>query len=260
MLGMYPCHHSICTSALDDPVRTREAIPWDECSQYMHVQKKQTSGKDSVLDSSIDQYPHLHVYVDGLVTTAGKKAINIQDAKSPEKASNIQDQDAKSPDITVPVRRFLNEISQQKSISMWFLAFIAIESSWPLFSYSDPFVLLKEEVSRNVGGSVSERSTIDGLGIEEVSRNVGGGVSERSTIDGLGIGFSYSDPSMLLKEEVSRNGGGGVSERSTIDGLGIGVFSYSDPFVLLKEEVSRNGGGGVSERSIIDGLGIGVTT
>ncbi|CAK7323586.1 unnamed protein product [Dovyalis caffra] len=226
----------LCISALDDPLCTREAIPWDECrgnpnivlatpqhgghlaffegltatsfwwiravdeflgvlrsSRYMHVQKKQTSGQRSVLDSAIDQHPHLHVSVDGIVTPAGseekrdeiegtkklqmlseektnemlsnaehdqlfteatsdfmsktaqtsEEAINIQDAKSPEKASNIQDQDAKSPDITVPVRRFLNQISQQKSISMWLLAFLAIKTSWPLVRSAFNFIFRK---------------------------------------------------------------------------------------------------------------------
>lgn len=212
----------LCISALDDPVCTREAIPWDECranpnivlatpqhgghlaffegltassswwiravdeflgvlrsSPYIHVQKKQTSGQHSALDSSIDQYPHLHVAEDGIVTAASgeEKTDGIEDIKnlqmlSEEKttemlsnaeqekhvteaksdfmsetcqtseiAKNIQG--VESPDITSPLRRFLNQISQQNSISIWLLAFIAIRTSWPLVGSLTKFIFRK---------------------------------------------------------------------------------------------------------------------
>ncbi|KAJ6884714.1 hypothetical protein NC652_031654 [Populus alba x Populus x berolinensis] len=212
----------LCISALDDPVCTREAIPWDECranpnivlatpqhgghlaffegltassswwiravdeflgvlrsSPYIHVQKKQTSGQHSALDSSIDQYPHLHVAEDGTVTAAssegkrdgiediknlqmlseektteilsnGEQEKHVTEAKSDfmsetcqtsEIAKNIQG--VESPDITSPLRRFLNQISQQNSISTWLLAFIAIRTSWPLVGSITKFIFRK---------------------------------------------------------------------------------------------------------------------
>ncbi|KAJ6693594.1 hypothetical protein OIU85_004377 [Salix viminalis] len=212
----------LCISALDDPVCTREAIPWDECranpnivlatpqhgghlaffegltastswwiravdefldvlrsSPYIHVQKKQTSGQLSALDSSIDQYPRLHGAEDGIVTAASddEKRDGIEDIKklqmlgeekttemlsnaeqekhitgansdfvsetcqTPEIAKNIQG--VKSPDIDSPFRRFLNQMAQRNSIAMWLLAFIAIRTSWPLVGSITKFISRK---------------------------------------------------------------------------------------------------------------------
>ncbi|KAB5529960.1 hypothetical protein DKX38_020041 [Salix brachista] len=212
----------LCISALDDPVCTREAIPWDECranpnivlatpqhgghlaffegltastswwiravdefldvlrsSPYIHVQKKQTSGQLSALDSSIDQYPRLHGAEDGIVTAASgdekrdgiediKKLQMLGEEKTNEMLSNAEQekhftgaksdfvsetcqtseiakniQGVKSPDIDSPFRRFLNQMSQQNSIAMWLLAFIAIRTSWPLVGSITKFIFRK---------------------------------------------------------------------------------------------------------------------
>ncbi|XP_021895988.1 embryogenesis-associated protein EMB8 isoform X2 [Carica papaya] len=75
----------LCISALDDPVCTREAIPWDECrwvratneflgvlcsSSYMH---KQSSGLQSSLGSSIDQGPYVNITEDGMVAAVSSE-------------------------------------------------------------------------------------------------------------------------------------------------------------------------------------------
>ncbi|TYH31924.1 hypothetical protein ES288_A01G210700v1 [Gossypium darwinii] len=74
----------LCVSALDDPVCTSEAIPWDECrwvrvvneffgvlriSPHIEGRKKmQGSTMPKPLQSSIDQAPYLNVIEDGMVT------------------------------------------------------------------------------------------------------------------------------------------------------------------------------------------------
>ncbi|KAF3677255.1 putative embryogenesis-associated protein EMB8-like [Capsicum annuum] len=73
----------LCISALDDPVCTREAIPWDECrwvravdeflcalnsSSLIHSKKRQITTVHSPLESSIDQAPYVNLREDGLVT------------------------------------------------------------------------------------------------------------------------------------------------------------------------------------------------
>ncbi|KAG4215518.1 hypothetical protein ERO13_A01G183000v2 [Gossypium hirsutum] len=74
----------LCVSALDDPVCTSEAIPWDECrwvrvvneffgvlriSPHIEGRKKmQGSTMPKPLQSSIDQAPYLNVMEDGMVT------------------------------------------------------------------------------------------------------------------------------------------------------------------------------------------------
>ncbi|KAL0314211.1 UNVERIFIED_CONTAM: protein ABHD1 [Sesamum angustifolium] len=79
----------LCISALDDPVCTREAIPWDECrwvravneflaallaSPFMHTQKKAESlaPHSALTQSSIDQGPYLNV-ADGMVAAMGNE-------------------------------------------------------------------------------------------------------------------------------------------------------------------------------------------
>ena len=141
--------------------------------------QKQTSGQLSALDSSIDQYPHLHGAEDGIVTAASseEKRDGIEDieklqmlteekanemlsnaeqekhftgansdfvsetCQTPEIAKNIQG--VKSPDIDSPFRRFLSQMSQQNSIAMWLLAFIAIRTSWPLVGSVTEFIFRK---------------------------------------------------------------------------------------------------------------------
>ncbi|OMO56748.1 hypothetical protein COLO4_35563 [Corchorus olitorius] len=103
----------LCISALDDPVCTREAIPWDECranknivlatlqhgghlaffegirasrlwateefldhlhcSPYMHVQKTENSDQQLSLESTIDQGPFVNVAEDGMVAAVGNE-------------------------------------------------------------------------------------------------------------------------------------------------------------------------------------------
>lgn len=147
---------------------------------FIHIYlQKQTSGQHSALDSSIDQYPHLHVAEDGIVTVASceEKRDGIEDiknlqmlseGKTTEMLSNAEQekhvteaksdfmsetcrtsgiakniQGVESPDITSPLRRFLNQISQQNSISIWLLAFIAIRTSWPLVGSITKFIFRK---------------------------------------------------------------------------------------------------------------------
>ncbi|KDP42426.1 hypothetical protein JCGZ_00223 [Jatropha curcas] len=82
----------LCVSALDDPVCTREAIPWDECrwvrvvDEFFHVlhssplrnrkEKVEECSSTSVPQSSIDQGPFLNVMEGGMVTAMG----NITDS------------------------------------------------------------------------------------------------------------------------------------------------------------------------------------
>ncbi|XP_021300122.1 embryogenesis-associated protein EMB8 isoform X2 [Herrania umbratica] len=78
----------LCISALDDPVCTREAIPWDECrwvratneflsllhsSPHLHVRKTQNSDLQLSLGSSIDQGPYVNVAENGMVAAVGNE-------------------------------------------------------------------------------------------------------------------------------------------------------------------------------------------
>ncbi|GFY88558.1 alpha/beta-Hydrolases superfamily protein [Actinidia rufa] len=88
----------LCISALDDPVCTREAIPWDECrwvravheffsvlqtSSLIHRKKEaeiQVPHSISPQESSIDQAPHVNITEDGMVTAMGNEQTNVEDA------------------------------------------------------------------------------------------------------------------------------------------------------------------------------------
>ncbi|KAI8550822.1 hypothetical protein RHMOL_Rhmol06G0137300 [Rhododendron molle] len=80
----------LCVSALDDPLCTAEAIPWDECrwvraayeflsilhcSPFLHIQKKtQSTAPHSSLESSIDQGPYINL-TGGMVAAMGNELV-----------------------------------------------------------------------------------------------------------------------------------------------------------------------------------------
>lgn len=192
----------LCISALDDPVCTREAIPWDECrlnrnivlattkhgghlaffegitasslwwvraaneflgilhsSPYMHKQKK-ISNLHPVAEPSIDQGPYVNVAEDGMIAAVSNepKADDVaedssdlheqtaemaQDSKEqleesvpnhvpsiPEQASSTCNAACQS--ATSLIKRRLDQLSRYSRRSMWFLAYVAIATSWPL--------------------------------------------------------------------------------------------------------------------------------
>uniref|UniRef100_A0A2K1WRN0 Uncharacterized protein n=1 Tax=Populus trichocarpa TaxID=3694 RepID=A0A2K1WRN0_POPTR len=52
-------------------------------------------------------------------------------------------------------RKFLNHILQQKRISMWFLAFIAIRTNWPLLGSALNLIFRKQEVKKSHARSLT---------------------------------------------------------------------------------------------------------
>ncbi|KAF2319945.1 hypothetical protein GH714_020809 [Hevea brasiliensis] len=96
----------LCVSALDDPVCTREAIPWDECrwvravDEFFHAlqssplrnrrKKMEESNMTSVLESSIDQGPYVNVREDGMVTAIGNTKDNVAEDTPKEDGDHVK--------------------------------------------------------------------------------------------------------------------------------------------------------------------------
>ncbi|XP_047962700.1 embryogenesis-associated protein EMB8-like isoform X2 [Salvia hispanica] len=161
----------LCISALDDPVCTKEAIPWDECrwvravneflgvllsSPYMHKQNKaESAGPHSpLMQTSIDQGPYLNL-TDGMVAAMGNEHIDGEETPenhsqtdqtvpvtdnhvSSGRKSHFATNDAQSSEDdggskgSGIIQRCLHQLSRQSNKSIWLLAYIAIMSSWPL--------------------------------------------------------------------------------------------------------------------------------
>ncbi|ONK73605.1 uncharacterized protein A4U43_C04F33370 [Asparagus officinalis] len=217
----------LCISALDDPVCTSEAIPWDECranknivlatlphgghlaffkgltahslwwvgavseflsvlhsSPYMHEQQQiESTGVHSPLESSIDKSPYVNIMEDGLVTALtndepnNNEATALLDARTThEQKSDINStteevkgerterrtnpvhetvptcaQSAHEDTIsevfhnmTVQVKRSMNQLTRQSGRSIWLLAYIAIVTTWPLLGSFFPAVFRKK--------------------------------------------------------------------------------------------------------------------
>ncbi|KAG9443963.1 hypothetical protein H6P81_015303 [Aristolochia fimbriata] len=205
----------LCISALDDPLCTKEAIPWDECranknvvlattphgghlafyegltadslwwvraldeflsvlhsGPFMHKQKKiQSTMHISSTQSEIDKGPYVDVTEDGMIAAVGsnptaEKEIGelagdliIQDNEAVAEAAcfNQVDEERESDrdltkeaaqssgqasqdrrdvnllrDVTTPIVKCLKQLSRRSRLSMWFLAYIAILTTWPL--------------------------------------------------------------------------------------------------------------------------------
>ncbi|KAM0863076.1 hypothetical protein ACQ4PT_044840 [Festuca glaucescens] len=215
----------LCISALDDPLCTREAIPWDECkanknvvlatapngghvaffqgltagrlwwvesvsefltalhdSPCMHQQKTQEHVVQSSLESSIDKGPYVNLLGDGMVAAVTNEDTNIHDSLvNPSKTEhsdgtvNVEQnrvtkmlQDDRHSAITntsssedntthsqscvrsqeqreelstdkihdaiAPVKKSMNQLIRSQGRSFWWLAYIAVVTSWPLLS------------------------------------------------------------------------------------------------------------------------------
>ncbi|WCJ44112.1 alpha/beta-Hydrolases superfamily protein [Euphorbia peplus] len=163
----------LCISALDDPLCTSEAIPWDECranpnivlatpkhgghlaffeglsatslwwvravdeflgilhsSPHIHVQKEQVSSVHLPEEISIDQGPYVNITEDGMVAAVGQEEqLNEEKSNSAPETTQTSEKYTKNPnvkatDVSTPVR-FLNQISRQNRVSIWFLALVA---------------------------------------------------------------------------------------------------------------------------------------
>ncbi|XP_068659044.1 uncharacterized protein [Aristolochia californica] len=217
----------LCISALDDPLCTREAIPWDECranqnivlattvrgghlaffegltahslwwvraldeflsglhsSSFMHSQKK-SSTHFSSMQSEIDKGPYVNVTEDGMIAAMGKNltveteigdltsdhiiqnkeaedetACSTQADQKIETSTALTKEAARSSeqnpeenldikhlhDVTAPIIKCFNQLSRQSRRSMWFLAYIAIITTWPLVG-SLLFTALKRKLA-----------------------------------------------------------------------------------------------------------------
>ncbi|CAM0955376.1 unnamed protein product [Alopecurus aequalis] len=189
----------LCISALDDPLCTREAIPWDECranknvilattpngghvaffqgltagrlwwvesvseflsalhdSPCMHQQKIQEHGLQSSLGSSIDKGPYVNLMEDGMVAAVRNEDANIHDSLVNQIVGETQHSDGTADNVThaqghvgsqeqreelstdkiqddiAPVKKSMNQLIRSQGRSLWWLAYIAVVTSWPL--------------------------------------------------------------------------------------------------------------------------------
>ncbi|KAM3410675.1 hypothetical protein ACQJBY_002729 [Aegilops geniculata] len=228
----------LCISALDDPLCTREAIPWDECranknivlattpngghlgffqgltagrlwwvepvseffsalhdSPCMHRQKMtQEHGLQSPLESSIDKGPYVNLMEDGMVAAVTNEDTNIHESLDKHKqivsemegndvnvqqngiTSVLQDEShsavkntsgtednvpsAQGPvgsqeqreelstdkirDAIAPVKKSINQLIRSQGRSVWWLAYIAVVTSWPLLGALGFFLYRKK--------------------------------------------------------------------------------------------------------------------
>ncbi|KAM3404288.1 hypothetical protein ACQJBY_007404 [Aegilops geniculata] len=229
----------LCISALDDPLCTREAIPWDECranknivlattpngghlgffqgltagrlwwvepvneffsalhdSPCMHRQKTQEHGLQSPLESSIDKGPYVNLMEDGMVAAVTNEDTNIHESLDKHKqivsemegsdgrvnvqqngiTSVLQDEShsavkntsgtednvpsAQGPvgsqeqreelstdkirDAIAPVKKSINQLIRSQGRSVWWLAYIAVVTSWPLLGALGFFLYRKK--------------------------------------------------------------------------------------------------------------------
>ncbi|KAI3671710.1 hypothetical protein L1987_52143 [Smallanthus sonchifolius] len=127
----------LCISALDDPVCTWEAIPWDECrwvravneflgvlhnSPFMHKQK---NTPHSVEESCVDQGPYVNVS-NGMVA-----AISNHDPLTSDDSSKVDDVVVQEHVLTTPnnnnikaldLLKWLSQVFPQSRRSTWMLA------------------------------------------------------------------------------------------------------------------------------------------
>ncbi|XBI30428.1 hypothetical protein VPH35_054175 [Triticum aestivum] len=107
----------LCISALDDPLCTREAIPWDECrwvgavseflcalhdSSYMHRQKAEDHVLHSSLESSIDKSPYVNILGDGMIAPVGNDgppSSQITDDLKPDATVNSTQHDEQAKEV-----------------------------------------------------------------------------------------------------------------------------------------------------------------
>uniref|UniRef100_A0ACD5U221 Uncharacterized protein n=1 Tax=Avena sativa TaxID=4498 RepID=A0ACD5U221_AVESA len=209
----------LCISALDDPLCTREAIPWDECranknvvlattpngghvaffqgltagrlwwvesvteflsalhdSPCMHQRKTQEHGLQSPLESSIDKGPYVNLMGDGMVAAVTNEddslanqiesemehsddTIAVQQnritkvlqgechgentSSSEDNVTHAQSRIGsqeqreelstdKIQDAIAPVKKSMNRLIRSQGRSLWWLAYIAVVTSWPL--------------------------------------------------------------------------------------------------------------------------------
>ncbi|VAH19532.1 unnamed protein product [Triticum turgidum subsp. durum] len=227
----------LCISALDDPLCTREAIPWDECranknivlattpngghlgffqgltagrlwwvepvseffsalhdSPCMHRQKTQEHGLQSPLESSIDKGPYVNLMEDGMVAAVTNEDTNTHESldKHNQAVSEMEGSDvnvqqngvtsvlqdeshsavkntsgtednvpsAQGPvgsqeqreelstdkirDAIAPVKKSINQLIRSQGRSVWWLAYIAVVTSWPLLGAIGFFLYRKK--------------------------------------------------------------------------------------------------------------------
>ncbi|KAE8709267.1 ATP phosphoribosyltransferase 1 [Hibiscus syriacus] len=137
----------LCISALDDPVCTSEAIPWDECRWVRAVDElfgvlstnpyvKGTRKRS--LQCSTDQGLHMSVMGDGSVTTMANEAEAL--SSSNEHAThNNKDEETNSEEgkqgnqsSNATVQGLIDMLSRRRRQSMWLLAQIDIITIGPL--------------------------------------------------------------------------------------------------------------------------------
>ncbi|XP_037417387.1 embryogenesis-associated protein EMB8-like isoform X1 [Triticum dicoccoides] len=227
----------LCISALDDPLCTREAIPWDECranknivlattpngghlgffqgltagrlwwvkpvseffsalhdSPCMHRQKIQEHGLQSSMESSIDKGPYVNLMEDGMVAAVTNEDTNIHDSLDKRTVSEMEGSDGminvqqngstsvlqdeshsavkntnssednvapaqglvgsqeqreelstdKIRDAIAPVKKSINQLIRSQGRSVWWLAYIAVVTSWPLLGALGFFLYRKK--------------------------------------------------------------------------------------------------------------------
>ncbi|KAF3563284.1 hypothetical protein DY000_02015596 [Brassica cretica] len=149
----------LCISALDDPVCTREAIPWDECSVFILTQPPisasckrtglfiilyfQTQIIPEPLESSIDQGPYIvETGEDGLVAAAAASEVETTRANAEEEDSaqigktsyHLHKDNTRQGynSLIGPLMNRVDQLSRYSRKSVWLLAYIAIVSTWPL--------------------------------------------------------------------------------------------------------------------------------
>lgn len=199
----------LCISAIDDPVCTGEALPFDECranknivlaatqhgghlayyegmtanslwwvravheflivlesSALVHRKKEVEMQIPPTLcpqESAIDQGPYVNIMEDGMVTAVGDDQITkVEDTDKeplahPEKKQNMTlethqsdhiTEERDSEDTSVPVRRFVDQLSRHSRKSVWLLAYIAIMTTWPLVGSGIAFFWQKRFTKR----------------------------------------------------------------------------------------------------------------
>ncbi|CAN4110716.1 unnamed protein product [Withania somnifera] len=142
----------LCISALDDPVCSRETIPWDECRWVRAVDEFLCALNSSSLIHR-EKVPYVNIREDGLVTAFGNEPSGeigneqlIEDDKAEDcfrvGSGTVQQANAttqfdpvRRPNFNamiIPVKNCINQLSRHTKISMWVLACIAITTTWPI--------------------------------------------------------------------------------------------------------------------------------
>lgn len=232
----------LCISALDDPLCTREAIPWDECranknvvlattpngghlgffqgltagrlwwvepvseflsalhdSPCMHRPKTQEHGMHSSLESSIDKGPYVNFMEDGMVAALTNEDTDIRDSSNNQIVHKTEPSDGivdvqqngvttelqdechstvknrsssennvtpaqgpvgsqeqreelsidKIQDVMAPVKKSINQLIRSQGRSVWWLAYIAVVTSWPLLCALG-FILFRKKLRNSL--------------------------------------------------------------------------------------------------------------